>query len=257
MNPEPQRKEREKRSCELGVNIDHVATLRQARGYDYPDLLRAAREAERAGADQITVHLREDRRHIQDHDLPRLCGGIATRLNLEMALLDEMIEKALSLKPYSVCLVPEKREELTTEGGLDILKKEKEITELYERLQGGSKLSLFIEADPETVSCAARCGAWAVEFHTGHYCDALEKKDQKTAENQIQKIREAAAQAAELGLKVHAGHGLHLENLKPILEIPQITELNIGHALICESVFLGLDKTVCLYKEKIRSLREA
>ncbi|WP_018693449.1 pyridoxine 5'-phosphate synthase [Algicola sagamiensis] len=226
----------------LGVNIDHVATLRQARGTHYPDPVHAASIAERAGADGITIHLREDRRHIVDRDVFLLKDTLSTRMNLEMAVTNEMLDIAAQVKPEFCCLVPEKREELTTEGGLDVLSQEQRITEANLRLAAhGTKVSLFIDADRDQIEAAARTKAPYIEIHTGCYADAQTQKD---AQNELSRIREGAEHAASLGITVNAGHGLHYHNVKPIAAISQMYELNIGHAIIARAVFDGLDLAV-------------
>ncbi|MEO0345930.1 MAG: pyridoxine 5'-phosphate synthase [Pseudomonadota bacterium] len=223
----------------LGVNVDHVATLRQARGERYPDPVAAALVAERSGADSITVHLREDRRHIQDHDVVRLQASTQTRVNLEMAVTDAMLEFAREVGPADCCLVPEKREELTTEGGLDVAGTQARIKDAVDALPG-IRVSLFIDADRAQIDAAAASGAPVIELHTGHY--ALARGGE--VGNELARIREASRYAASLGLTVHAGHGLTRHNVQPIAAIPEIVELNIGHALIADSVFEGLPAAV-------------
>jgi pyridoxine 5-phosphate synthase len=231
----------------LGVNIDHVATLRQARGTPYPDILRAALLAEAAGADSITMHLREDRRHIQDADVYRVQENIATKLNLEMAVTDEMLGIAEDVQPRDVCLVPEKREELTTEGGLDIVANEAAIAAACGRLAAaGIRVSLFIDPDTAQIDAACRCGAPVIEIHTGAYADAEEQPAQRA---ELERIQTAAAYALGQGLIVNAGHGLTVANVGAIAAIPGITELNIGHALIADAVFVGLDDAVRAMKQ--------
>ena len=229
-------------SIYLGVNIDHIATLRNARGTKYPDPVHAAEIAERAGADGITIHLREDRRHIKDRDVHILRETIQTRMNLEMAVTDEMIEIALKTQPEYVCLVPEKREELTTEGGLDVvghLEKVKLATKALS--EAGIKVSLFIDADREQIDAAKACGAPYIELHTGHYADAENDDDQQ---DELKKIAAGASYAADLGIIVNAGHGLTYHNVAPIAAIPEIHELNIGHSIIGRAAFDGLHKAV-------------
>ncbi|WP_154124496.1 pyridoxine 5'-phosphate synthase [Grimontia hollisae] len=226
----------------LGVNIDHVATVRNARGTQYPDPVHAAEIAERAGADGITIHLREDRRHIKDRDVYLLKETIQTRMNLEMAVTDEMVNIALDVKPAYVCLVPEKREELTTEGGLDVagqLEKVKAATETL--TAAGIKVSLFIDADRTQIDAAKACGAPFIELHTGRYAEASTDEEMQA---ELKKIAAGASYAADLGIKVNAGHGLTYHNVKPIAAIPEIYELNIGHAIIGRAVFDGLHKAV-------------
>lgn len=226
----------------LGVNIDHVATLRNARGTRYPDPVHAAEIAERAGADGITVHLREDRRHIVDRDVKILKETIQTRMNLEMAVTDEMVNIALEVKPEFVCLVPEKREELTTEGGLNVAGQLEKVKEATEKLTAaGIKVSLFIDADREQIDASVACGAPYIELHTGHYADAATDEDQQA---ELKKIAAAASYADDQGLKVNAGHGLTYHNVMPIAALPEIYELNIGHSIIGRAVFDGLNKAV-------------
>lgn len=220
----------------LGINIDHVATLRQARGTFYPDPVRAALLAEAAGADLITLHLREDRRHIQDRDVLSLRGQLATRMNLEAAVTDEMIEFALRVKPHDVCLVPEKRQELTTEGGLDVVGGFARVKEAVLRLtEGGIRVSLFIDASADQLEAAEAVGAPVVEIHTGAYAEA----EGDAVIHELARIRDAVAQGGKLGLRVNAGHGLHFGNVQSIAALPGICELNIGHAVVAEAVFMG------------------
>ncbi len=226
----------------LGVNIDHIATLRQARGTRYPDPVQAALVAEEAGADGITLHLREDRRHIQDRDVYLLNDMLNTRMNLEMAVTDEMVEIAMKVKPACVCLVPEKREELTTEGGLNVMGNEVAIKSVCERLAGvNSEVSLFIDADEKQIDATVRCGAPVIEIHTGHYADAKTPQDQQ---KELQKIVQGVAYALDQGLIVNAGHGLHYHNTEAIAAIPGINELNIGHSIIAHAAFVGLKVAV-------------
>ncbi|MES2906327.1 MAG: pyridoxine 5'-phosphate synthase [Pseudomonadota bacterium] len=229
----------------LGVNIDHVATVRNARGADYPDPLRAAKIAVAAGADGITAHLREDRRHIRDSDMDALKKELNVPLNFEMAATDEMLEIALRILPHACCLVPEKREERTTEGGLDILANESTLSDYVAKLnKAGIRVSLFIEADEAQIEAAKRIGAPVVELHTGAYCHALEMDDAKKASADLQRIQDAASHGAKLELEMHAGHGITFKSVKPIAMIPEFAELNIGHFLISEAVFIGLDAAV-------------
>ncbi|NAW69047.1 pyridoxine 5'-phosphate synthase [Vibrio sp. V27_P1S3P104] len=238
----------------LGVNIDHVATLRNARGTRYPDPVHAAEIAERAGADGITVHLREDRRHIQDRDVRILRETIQTRMNLEMAVTDEMVEIALQTKPEFVCLVPEKREELTTEGGLDVVGQLAKIKAATEKLTAaGIKVSLFIDADKEQIDAAKACGAPFIELHTGHYADAICDDEQQS---ELKKIAAAAAYADDQGITVNAGHGLTYHNVSAIAAIPEIYELNIGHSIIGRALFDGLDKAVAEMRCIMQSARK-
>ncbi len=225
----------------LGVNIDHVATIRQARGVRYPSVLEAARIAEAAGADAITVHLREDRRHIQDEEVVALCKQVSTRVNLEMAVTDEMLAIAELNRPADVCLVPEKRAELTTEGGLDVLSHFAAVKKACTRLSAaGIRVSLFIDPDIAQLDAALACGAPVVELHTGSYADA--GKDRADAE--FQRLVDAAEHGDALGLQVNAGHGLHYRNVKPVARIPQLVELNIGHSIVAHALFVGLNKAV-------------
>jgi len=237
----------------LGVNIDHVATLRQARGTRYPDPVFAALQVEQAGADSITLHLREDRRHIQERDVFMLKDALLTRMNLEMAVTDEMIAIAEKVQPEDCCLVPEKREELTTEGGLDVIAQEERITEACVQLAAaGIRVSLFIDADPYQIEAAKRCGAPAIEIHTGHFADAGSNSEEL---KELKKIVEAADFGDDLGLQVNAGHGLSYQNVKKIAMIPQIKELNIGHSIIAEAVFSGLPDAVRRMKQLMLDAR--
>ncbi len=225
----------------LGVNIDHVATIRNTRGGKHPDPVRAARLAADAGADGITAHLREDRRHISDHDIDRLSGEIDLPLNLEMAATEEMLEIALRHAPHAVCLVPEKREELTTEGGLDVAAHHKQIAPYVERLgAAGCRVSLFINPSPVQLHVAKALGAPVVELHTGAYCDA----HGALREAELNRLIEAAAQVDDMGLEIHAGHGLAFDSVAPVAAIPQLIELNIGHFLVGEAIFGGLDSAI-------------
>lgn len=226
----------------LGINIDHIATLRNARGTKYPDPVHAAEIAERAGADGITIHLREDRRHIHDRDVRILRETIQTRMNLEMAVTDEMVDIALQTSPEFVCLVPEKREELTTEGGLDVKGQLDKIKAATQKLSdAGIKVSLFIDADREQIDAAKACGAPFIELHTGHYADAKTEQDQQ---DELKKIAAAASYADDLGITVNAGHGLTYHNVGAIAALPELYELNIGHSVIGRAVFDGLEKAV-------------
>jgi pyridoxine 5-phosphate synthase len=231
----------EKAPIYLGVNIDHVATLRQARGTTYPRPAEAARLAEMAGADSITVHLREDRRHIQDHDLDEINEVMRTHMNLEMAVTDEMIEIARRIAPSDVCLVPEKRAELTTEGGLDVAGQADKVGAACAELGAADiRVSLFIDPDRAQLDAAAAAGAPVVELHTGKYADT--EGDEQAME--LERIVDAAAYGHSLGLVINAGHGLHYQNVKPIARIEQVVELNIGHAIIARAVFDGLGPAV-------------
>jgi pyridoxine 5-phosphate synthase len=225
----------------LGVNIDHVATIRQARGTDYPSVLLAAGVAEEAGADAITVHLREDRRHIQDDEVEALCKQVRTRVNLEMAVTDEMLAIAERNLPADVCLVPEKRQELTTEGGLDVISQFGKIRDACARLaESDIRVSLFIDPDPAQLQAAADSGARVVELHTGTYAE--EQGEAQLAE--LRRLQRASEIGYDLGLQVNAGHGLTYENVHPIVDIPQIVELNIGHAIVARALFVGLGQAV-------------
>lgn len=226
----------------LGVNIDHVATLRQARGTQYPDPVQAAAVAEHAGADGITIHPREDGRHIQERDVRLLAQTLQSRMNLEMAVTERMITLAEEVRPAACCLVPEKREELTTEGGLDVAGQEDLVRAAVTRLAAiGSEVSLFIDPDNTQIDAAVRTGAPVIELHTGAYADAHTPED---AAAELERIRTAAAYAAQQGLVVNAGHGLHYHNVEAIAAIPEINELNIGHAIIARAVFSGLADAV-------------
>lgn len=237
----------------LGVNIDHIATLRNARGTAYPDPVHAAEIAERAGADGITVHLREDRRHIRDRDVELLSRTLQTRMNLEMAVTEEMLSIAEHIKPRFCCLVPEKREELTTEGGLDVAGSSDKIKQACDRLrESGIEVSLFIDADKRQIEASANTGATYVEIHTGAYADALTETER---EQELARIASGVTYAHSLGLKVNAGHGLHYHNVKPIAALPQIIELNIGHAIIGRAVFDGLAKAVADMKRLMLEAR--
>jgi len=226
---------------DLGVNIDHVATLRNARGTVYPDPIRAALLAEQAGADCITLHLREDRRHIKDADVIALAPQLVTRMNLEAAVTQEMIDFACRIKPADVCLVPEKRTEITTEGGLDVVRFHKEVEAAVKQLQGeGIRVSLFIDADEEQIKAAAAVGAPVIELHTGAYADA--EGDAQARE--LVRINDGVRWGVQNGLKVNAGHGLHYTNVQAIAAIPDIAELNIGHAIVAHSIFAGWENAV-------------
>lgn len=234
----------------LGINIDHVATLRQVRGGVEPSLLEAALEAEQGGADSITVHLREDRRHVQDSDVVELMKKIHVPLNLEMSIASEILKIALKVKPEKACLVPEKRRELTTEGGLDLFAKRKQLTHTIHALNAGKvEVSLFIDPIEKQVREAARLGAYAIEIHTGSFATAKENRRNR----EVARIQRAAELGHMLGLKIHAGHGLNYENIFPLLRIPQIIEFNIGHSIISRAVFVGLSKAVAEMKRLILS----
>ncbi len=237
----------------LGVNIDHVATLRQARGTFYPEPIQAALVAEQAGADGITAHLREDRRHIQDRDIFLLREMLHTRLNMEMAVTDEMVALATKVKPYACCLVPEKREELTTEGGLDIAGNLKRMQWACDVLKSSDiEVSLFIDPDKSQIDAAVKAGVPVVELHTGCYADA---KNPAQQDKELTRIREAAYYAYSAGLQVNAGHGLHFYNVEKICAIPEIVELNIGHSIIAQALFSGLSQTVKDLKHIMRQAR--
>lgn len=233
----------------LGVNIDHVATLRQARGTQYPSVAEAARVAEDNGADLITVHLREDRRHIQDRDVSALVEQSRTRLNLEMAMTDAMLEFALAHQPEDVCLVPERRLELTTEGGLDVAGRRDEVTRFCKMLgAAGIRVSLFVDPEPGQIEAAGECGAPVIEIHTGAYANA---EDRKRSQAELARIAEAAALAIDGGLVVNAGHGLHYENIFDVVALDLIREFNIGHAIISRAIFTGLGAAVAEMKRCI------
>lgn len=237
----------------LGVNIDHVATLRQARGTTYPDPVNAALICEQAGAEGITLHLREDRRHIQDDDVRRMGPALKTRMNLELAVTDEMIAFAKEIKPQHVCFVPEKRQEVTTEGGLDVVGNFDAVKAATQELAAiGCDVSLFIDADFAQIDAAVACGAPTIEIHTGAYADAETPEAQQA---ELERIVKGVEYAAAKGLVVNAGHGLNLDNVTPIAAIPQIHELNIGHSLIADAVFVGLAQAVQQMKAVIKSAR--
>jgi len=239
-----------KRFLRLGVNIDHVATIRNARGGAHPDPVRAARAAENAGADGITAHLREDRRHIGDRDIERLSTEIALPLNLEMAATAEMLQFALRHRPHAACIVPEKREERTTEGGLDVLSARASLTDTVAGLSGaGIRVSLFIEPDPAQLDAAREIGAPVVELHTGSYCEAPAGAPRDA---ELARIVRAAAHAERIGLECHAGHGLGFSTVGPVAAIPTVVELNIGHFLIGEAIFGGLESAIT----RMRSLMD-
>ena len=229
----------------LGVNIDHVATVRNARGGQYPDPLRAAMLAEAAGAEGITAHLREDRRHITDTDIDALMQGLTVPLNFEMAATDEMQKIALRHIPHAVCIVPEKREERTTEGGLEVAREENKIGDFIAPLrEAGCRVSIFIAADQRQIESAARIGAPVIELHTGAYCDAHAEGRFDERDAEMERLREMSVFAESLGLEVHAGHGLTFDTVKPIAAFPEVMELNIGHFLIGESIFIGLEGAI-------------
>jgi pyridoxine 5-phosphate synthase len=237
---------------ELGVNIDHVATLRQARGTQYPDPVYAALMAEQAGADNITLHLREDRRHIQERDVRALAGVLQTRMNLEMAASDELIALACELRPADCCLVPERRAELTTEGGLNVVAGGKALQAQCARLsQAGIRVALFIDPEPLQIDASSACGAAVVELHTGEYAAATGAEQAR----QLERLRAAAAHARSRRLEVHAGHGLNYRNVQAVAAISEIVELNIGHAIIAQAVFDGLGPAVRLMKAVMQQSR--
>jgi len=229
----------------LGINIDHVATVRNARGGQYPDPMRAADIAEAAGADGITAHLREDRRHITDADIDALVAGLNIPLNFEMAATPEMQQIALRHKPHAVCIVPEKREERTTEGGLEVAREENHLAHFIAPLRdAGCRVSIFIAADKNQIEAAARIGAEVIELHTGAYCDAHAEGNFAERDAELERLREMSAYAHSLDLEVHAGHGLTYDTVKPIAAFPEVMELNIGHFLIGEAIFIGLDTAI-------------
>ena len=237
----------------LGVNIDHVATLRQARGTTYPDPVNAALICEQAGAEGITLHLREDRRHIQDDDVRRMRPVLTTHMNLEMAVTDEMVAFAKEIQPQHVCFVPEKRQEVTTEGGLDVVGHFDDVKKATQELTAiGCDVSLFIDADIAQIDAAVACGAPTIEIHTGAYADAETPEAQQA---ELERIIKGAEYAAAKGLVVNAGHGLNLDNVTPIAAIPQIHELNIGHSIIADAVFVGLAQAVQQMKAAIKAAR--
>ncbi len=232
-------------SLRLGVNIDHVATIRNARGGRHPDPVKAALLAVQAGADGITAHLREDRRHIRDDDIARLKAQLTKPLNFEMAATREMVDIALKARPHAACIVPERRQELTTEGGLDVVRQHNHLVPFIAELKAaGIRVSLFIAADPRQIDMAATVGAPVIEIHTGAWCEAVGEGRSAIAAAELQRIKAGAAQARKLGLEVHAGHGLDLRTAETIAAFPEIVELNIGHFLVGEALFMGLSETV-------------
>ncbi|MBT8408748.1 MAG: pyridoxine 5'-phosphate synthase [Alphaproteobacteria bacterium] len=240
----------------LGVNIDHVATVRNARGGAYPDPLRAAKLAEKAGADGITAHLREDRRHISDEDIEGLMDILDVPLNFEMAATDEMQKIALRHKPHAVCIVPEKREERTTEGGLEVAREENRLAHFIAPLrEAGCRVSIFIAAEARQVEAAHRIGAEVIELHTGAYCDAYAEGRWPDAHRELAALEEMATFADSLGLEVHAGHGLTYDTVSPVAAFPEVRELNIGHFLIGEAIFLGLEAAIVEMRRLIEEAR--
>jgi pyridoxine 5-phosphate synthase len=236
---------------QLGVNIDHIATLRQARGTRYPSPVQAALLAEYAGADAITLHLREDRRHIQDRDLEILREVLTTRMNLETAVTDEMLAIAIKTKPHDACLVPERRQELTTEGGLDVLAHFERVKNACHRLgDAGIRVSLFINADKAQIEAAYAAGAPVIELHTGHYAELEIEAEQKV---ELQRLREAVDFGTQLGLRVNAGHGLNYHNTRAVAALPNLCELNIGHAIVAQALFIGWESAVREMKTLINS----
>jgi len=234
-----------KKRVRLGVNIDHVATVRNARRTFEPDPVHAAVIADLAGADQITLHVREDRRHVNERDLRLIKEVIHSRVNLEMAVTEEMINIALEVKPHQVTLVPERREEITTEGGLDVAGQKEKVREAVKRLkEAGIVVNLFIDPEEEQLKAAAEVGADAVELHTGRYAEAFAEKNEKLVEEELERLRRAAKLGKKLGLRVYAGHGLTYKNVKPVAEIPEIEELNIGHSIVANAVLKGLKEAV-------------
>ena len=242
----------------LGINIDHIATLRNARGGRRPDPLRAAKCAVEAGADNITAHLREDRRHIRDEDIARLAAANLAPLNLEMAVTPEMLAIALATRPHACCLVPERRQELTTEGGLDVAGQVGSLAPFIAELRrGGMQVALFIDPEPEQIEAARKVGADAVELHTGTYCAAALHGNGPSRDNELKRLIGAARDAARAGLEVHAGHGLDYDNVVPVASIPEIVELNIGHYLVGEAIFVGLSKSISRMRALMDGAREA
>ncbi len=242
----------------LGVNIDHVATVRNARGGDTPDPVRAAKLAETSGADGITAHLREDRRHIGDADIDALMEALSVPLNFEMAATAEMQAIALRHKPHAVCIVPEKREERTTEGGLEVAREENQLAHFIAPLrEAGCRVSIFIAADQRQIDAAHRIGAQVIELHTGAYCDAHAEGDFATRDAELEKMRDMSAYAHSLGLEVHAGHGLTYDTVQPVAAFPEVRELNIGHFLIGEAIFRGLQPAIAEMRRLMDEARAA
>jgi pyridoxine 5-phosphate synthase len=240
----------------LGVNIDHVATLRNARGGTLPDPVRAARVAEEAGADGITAHLREDRRHIRDADISAIMEAITIPLNFEMAATDEMQAIALERRPHAACIVPERREERTTEGGLEVARDENRLARFIAPLsEAGIRVSLFIAADAEQIDAAARIGAPVIELHTGAYCDLHAEGETEARDTELARLIDGARRAADLGLEVHMGHGLTYDTVRPIAELPEVKELNIGHFLMGEALFVGLPAAIAEMRRAMNAAR--
>lgn len=239
----------------LGVNIDHIATLREARGTSYPSPVEGALICESAGADSITLHLREDRRHIKDHDVLELRDRLTTKMNLEIATTEEMVSIACDIQPKDCCLVPEKRQELTTEGGLDVFSQVSRMKDVCARLaESNVTVSLFIDAQKKQIDSAMECGAPVIEIHTGHYADAMDGDDM---ESELERIKDMAKYAKSIGLQVNAGHGLTIENTAPVAELREIVELNIGHSIISRAVFIGLEGAVREMKDLMLKSRSA
>ena len=242
----------------LGVNIDHVATVRNARGGPWPDPIRAARLAEAAGADGITAHLREDRRHITDADIDGLMAALSLPLNLEMAATDEMQAIALRHRPHAVCVVPERREERTTEGGLEVARDENRLAHFIAPLRdAGCRVSIFIAADRRQIEAAHRIGAPVIELHTGAYCEADLAGDVEERDREVARLRDMAAFAHDLGLEVHAGHGLTFDNVGPVAALPEVRELNIGHFIVGEAIFVGLEAAIRRMRAAMNDARRA
>jgi len=241
----------------LGINIDHIATLRNARGGRHPDPLHAAKLAVESGADNITAHLREDRRHIRDDDIARLAAACLAPLNLEMAVTQEMLTIALATHPHACCLVPERREELTTEGGLDVASQVDMLAPFVAELRrAGIQVALFIDPEPEQIEAARKVGADAVELHTGAYCEAARRGSGPALDRELKRLRAGARDAAASGLEVHAGHGLDYDNVVPVASIPEIVELNIGHYLVGQAIFVGLSNSISRMRALMDGARE-
>jgi pyridoxine 5-phosphate synthase len=242
----------------LGVNIDHVATLRNARGGVHPDPARAAAAAEAAGADGITIHLREDRRHIRDADLPAIRAATSLPINLELAASEAMVEIAAGFRPHAACLVPERREERTTEGGLDVVRLHNEVSPMVRRLaEAGARVSLFIEPDADQIRAAVSLRAPVVELHTGKYCEVALAGDSEQVQVELERLRTAASLGARQGLEIHAGHGLTFETVGPVAALPEVRELNIGHFIMGEALFIGLEEAIREMRRRIDAARGA